>query len=406
VLRAVVWTLRQRRYTALAVAGLIVALISVGAGTFEIHRFREKRHDNGVLRANAHAAVAPLTTDLVPVTGDGKAPSDAAIRYRRVSATGRYVVAQQQYVGNQTQDGRQGFYVLTPLRSPAGTLLVVRGFVAATNDETRPARVPAPPTGAVRVTGWLAAAQTASDQFGRLGHGEIMSINPGQQAARLGTPVYQAYLTLTARQPGTARLATVPLPGLGNPSGGAAEWQLLSYVVQWYVFAVLALAMPFFVSRSEVREARRRYLGVDPGAAQLDDLPPRRVLASGSTSSGAELVPRGPAELAERTQLAAQLERASRLADRYGRSLGLDPEEALAAPRVDGALRPPVRDSSATPHRSEDAYHAGYNDYLWKLALADGGMPDVFDESQRPIQRIEQVASEDEPPAEGEAPVP
>jgi cytochrome oxidase assembly protein ShyY1 len=407
VFRALIWTLHQRRYAALAAAGLVFAVICVVIGTFEIHRYHEKQHDNAALRANAHAAVRPLAPSLVPLTGGGDPPTANAIRYRHVSVTGRYLADREQYVGNQTQGDRQGFYVLTPLRSGGGTLLVVRGFVAATSDETRPAAVPPAPTGVVRLTGWLQTPQDSDDQLGRLGHDEIMSINPGQQADRLGTPVYQASMTLTAGQPGAAGLAAVPLPGLGNPSGGAAEWQLLSYVIQWYAFAVLALLMPFLVSRAEVREARRRFLGIDEGARQFDaDDGPLELAGQGAQTG--ELVARSRGELARRAQVAERVERAARLADRYGRSLGLGAEDALAASpaaAAPGARQPIVRDSSAAVHRSADDYHASYNDYLWQLALADGGLPELFDKGEP--RRIEPVSGPDDDGEPGGAvPVP
>lgn len=406
--RAAVWTLRQRRYAALALGALVFALICVGMGTFEIHRFQEKTHDNSVLRDNAHASVTPLTTSLVPATGHDAGPEWDAIRYRHVNVSGRYVANREQYVANQTQGGRQGFYVLTPLRTDGATVLVVRGFVAATSDETRPATVPAPPPGVVQLTGWLQTPDTSSDQFGQLGHGEIMSINPGEQARRLDAPVYQASLTLVAHQPGTVGLATVPFPDLGNPTGGAVDWQLLSYVIQWYVFAVLALLMPFFISRAEVREARRKFLGIDEGARQLDAEASPLAIARGATP-GDELVVRGRGELAHRAEVAQRVERAAHLADRYGQSLGLGAEDALAASQAAAAptvRQPVVRDSSSAVHRSADEYHASYNDYLWQLALADGGLPDLGDDRGEP-RRIEAAPGPDDDSASsGELPVP
>ena len=79
VVQAVLWVLRQRRYTVISAVMLVVALGCVGAGTFELHRYHEKRHDNGVLRTNAHSATVPLTTSLVPLTGQGSAPGALAI---------------------------------------------------------------------------------------------------------------------------------------------------------------------------------------------------------------------------------------------------------------------------------------------------------------------------------------
>jgi cytochrome oxidase assembly protein ShyY1 len=397
-----VWTLRQRRYAALVVTMLIIALICIGAGTFEIHRYHEKVHDNAVLRANARAPAVPLSR--APVALVGRRQADAStIRYRTISASGRFLPRAEQYVTGNVQAGRQGFYVLTPLRTATGVLLVVRGFVPATPAETRPARVAPAPTGQVQVTGWLQPAQPSSDQLGRLGHGEITSINAAEQRARLEAPTYDAYLTLKARQAGSAGLRVVPQPGLSNPTGGAEEWQLIAYVVQWYAFAALALLAPFLFSRAEVREARRRFLGIEPGTEDFDAASPAAI-GTADDRSGAELAVRGVGTLARRDEsVESRWARAQRLADRYGRSLGPDAGPELARQSGDrsptSAARAPVMDSAATPHRSEDDYHGSYNDYLWQLALADGASPavaaaeppvrnDEFDAPQpRPIER-------------------
>ena len=141
------WTLRQRRYRAIAGFMLVLVVAFIGIGTFELHRLHEKQHDNGVLRHNAHAATVPLTAAVVPLVGAGPTPATDAIRYRRVELTGTYEPGAQQYVANKTQGGRQGFLVLTPLRTAAGTVLVARGFVAATDNQQRPATVAAPRRG-------------------------------------------------------------------------------------------------------------------------------------------------------------------------------------------------------------------------------------------------------------------
>ncbi len=375
----------------------LVALVCAGAGTFEIHRFQEKRHDNGALRANAHAAVAPLTTALVPLVHQGRAPGADAIRYRRVTASGVYQPAREQYVGNPSQGGRQGFYVLTPLRTSDGTLLVVRGFVAATSSGTRPASVAPAPAGTVDITGRLQTAQTSNDQLGRLGHGEITSVNPVQQSGRLGQPTFQAYVTLDADQPGTSGVSVVPNPSLSNPSGGAGELQLLSYVVQWYAFTLLALAAPFLFARAEVRDAQRRFLGIDPDATPLELGGGRsapRPLPEGAPA-GAAVAVRSSGTLAEREGVTPERwQRAARLADRYGRSLGADGPPALrpggpapepaARRRIGGVPDAPARPTGGSLHRSDDSYHGSYNDYLWQLALADGELADMLPAASAP----------------------
>lgn len=379
--RRALWTLRQSRYRGLAALMVVVALACVGLGTFEIHRYHEKTHDNGALRTNAAAAQVPLTTSLVPLVGHGPAPSSSAIEYRHVSVVGRYLPGAQQYVGNQSRGGNEGFWVLTPLRSRSGVVLVVRGFVAAAASGNRPAHVAAPPSGQVRVAGWLQTGDTSSDDFGQLPDRELDTVNPKEQAARTDLPTFAAYLVLAAHQPGTAGVAALAKPDLSNPTGGASEWQLFSYVIQWYAFALLALAAPFLFARSDVREARRRYLGIEPGEEEFG-LPSAPALPAGS---GSELVLRETGGLAVRDpEWEAHVARAVRLADRYGHSLGPDPLPNRPPMRRADALRGPVLDSSTGVHRSEDEYHAAYNDFLWELALADGNIPAVGPESPQP----------------------
>ncbi len=95
-----------------------------------------------------------------------------------------------------------------------------------------------------------------------------------------------------------------------------------------------------------------------------------------------ELAIRPGAGVARANEAAAlRVEQARRLADRYGRTLGPDvvPGERAAAPggRVEPTFDVAARSSAKVPHRSDDEYHGGYNDYLWQLALADGNVPDV-----------------------------
>jgi cytochrome oxidase assembly protein ShyY1 len=392
VLRAAVWTLRQRRYTALAVTMALLGLVCIGAGTFELHRFREKLTGNHQLRANARAAAVPLTTGVVPLTTAGAAPGPLAVRFRPVSVRGTYLPDRQTYLADQSQGGDEGFYVVTPLHTAQGDLLVVRGFVAGASADDRPAHVAAPPTGQVRLSGRLQNAQSGDDKFARIGHDEISTINPAQQARRTGAATYAAYLTLGRGQPGTGGLRALPAINLSNPTGGAGELQLFSYILQWYVFALLAFAAPFLVSRHEVREARREYLGIDESRIQFDapdELPGLPALgASPDAGPGAQVAVRGPAGLARYGGITPERRRrAARLADRYGRSLGMDATEpGDIAPRERPARRPAAvppglaephapRRSADVPHRAIDDVHGSYNDYLWQLALADGAVP-------------------------------
>ncbi len=411
-MRTAWWVLRQRRYARLAVLMVFIAAGCVIAGTWQISRYEQTARINRALSANAHAAPVPLSTLRVPLVGAGPAPGREAIRYRTVTASGTYLPGAQQFVSGQSVAGNPGFYVVNPLRTDAGVLLVVRGFVAADGDSARPPAVALPPSGVQQVTGRLETPSTNTDEAAALDNDEITSVNPGEQAQRLKTPVVNAYLTLSGRQPGTAGLSLLAAPDLSNPAGGAVEPQHLAYIVQWYLFALLALAAPFAVARSEVRQARQSYLGIDPDAGDFGAelarpataLGPDGAAPDGAAIDGASddrasvdgaVAVRERGELLRRAEAQTQRrERAERLASRYGRSLTSghdwtpDPSgfDADAGP-VTRAPDYVVANSADSPHRSPDAYHGLYNDYLWQLAMADGDIPRVAVPGDDPASR-------------------
>ncbi len=360
----------------------VVALICVAAGTWQIERFNQSVRDNDALKHNAHAAAVPFSAALAPLVGDGPTPGRNAIRYRTVTVDGTYLDAAPQFLRNQSLDGINGYYVLNPLRTASGVVLVVRGFVAAADDGGVPTTVPAPPAGTEHVTGRLQTPTSKNDDAGQLSDGQLESINPAQQAARLGAPVYDTYLTLNAGQPGTTGLSVLPDPDLSNPAGGAVEPQHFAYIIQWYLFALLALAAPFAIGRHEVRQAQLRFLGFDPDDEEFGLEPADRPQVGAGAGA---LVRREDGTLVRPDRATPeQWERAVQLADRYGRSLGIGRSTPVAPrPRRAGpaeqAPRVPARmpDSAAQPHRSPDAYHGAYNDHLWQLALADGATPKV-----------------------------
>lgn len=275
MLRTALSTLRQPRYAALSALMGLVALVCIAAGTWQIARFEGKVHANDDLRSNARAA--PVTVaSLLPLTTQ-RAPSKDAVELHTVTATGTYDRAHQALVRNRSVDSRDGYLVLTPLTTPKGTLLVVRGFVREPANHD-PLPVPAAPAGTVTVS---ARVVQAEDKDEALTNGTVAAINPSQQAHRLGVPVYDGFAELLPKQPGIAGLTAMPAPDLSNPAGGAVEPQHFAYIIQWYLFALLAIAAPFAMARAEGRQLR---------------------------AAGAAPSPRTPEE-----------ERAVRLADRYGR---------------------------------------------------------------------------------------
>jgi cytochrome oxidase assembly protein ShyY1 len=283
-------TLRQPRYATLGVLMLIVAIGCVAAGTWQIARFQQKLHENDALQTNAHRGSVGVD-EVLPLVGRGRTPSDDAVEFRAVTATGRYDAAGQTLVRSRTVGDSTGFLVLTPLRTGAGTLLIVRGFVAQPTSGGVP-DPGAPPAGTVTVTARVHPPESRHDAADQLTQHQVESINPREQAARLGGgPIYNGYAELEPREAGTSGLTALPNPDLSNPAGGALEPQHFAYVVQWYLFAVLALAAPFAMARAETRTRR---------TTDIDDLDSDPVKPARNSPPTAEEV------------------RAAKLVDRYG----------------------------------------------------------------------------------------
>lgn len=227
---------------------LIVAIACVAAGTWQIARFESKRHENDHLRTNADIATTDVAK-VLPVVGQGPAPTTQDVEFRAVRASGTYQGATQSLVRGRSVDGQVGFLVLTPLLTDGPLLLVVRGFVPQSTDQI-PA-VPEIPIGQVTVMLRAQPPETRNDLSSALNDRQVQSINPTEQAKRLGAQVYNGYGELESGQSGSEGLIALPRPDLSNPAGGALEPQHFAYVVQWYLFALLALAAPLAMARAE-----------------------------------------------------------------------------------------------------------------------------------------------------------
>ncbi len=283
--------LRQPRYAALSALMLLLACVCVLAGTWQILRLEGKVGANDELRHNARAAAVPVASVLPLVGGPGAPPVAHKIQFRTVQLTGSYDTVHQGLVRQRTVDDTTGFLVLTPLRTADGTLLLVRGFVPDADSTVAAPAVAGPPGGTVTVTARLQPAESHHDQAAQLANRQLESINPRDQAARIDGPVFDGYAELLRGQPGTSGLTAIPNPDLSNPAGGAIEPQHIAYIIQWYLFALLALAAPIAMVRAETRQRDDRDFDVAHGPE-------------------AEQSPDPPAQ-----------DRAAKLADRYGRAV-------------------------------------------------------------------------------------
>jgi cytochrome oxidase assembly protein ShyY1 len=244
--------LRQPRYLGLSALMVLLAFGCSVAGTWQIFRFEQKHSANHHLRSDAHDTPIPVGQALGPAaqpTGNGHTQ-----QFRVVTASGTYLPAQQTLLRGQSPNGSDvGYLVITPLRTDQGVLLIARGFIPQDNAADTSPTVPTVPTNPVEVTARLQPGDTGQDKFGRLPGSQVDTVNTAEQAARIKAPVWNAYAELLPGQPGGSGLQAIPAPDMSNPAGGAEEPQHLAYVLQWYLFALLALAAPFVLARAELR---------------------------------------------------------------------------------------------------------------------------------------------------------
>lgn len=231
--------------------GHVVVLVSVVSfvvlGSWQLRRLDERRAFNDLV--TDRGAAEPIALDAA-VSADGRDP--AALEYRQVTVTGRYVSGAQVLTAPRSREGQPGPHVLTVLDTDAGPdLLVDRGWVPLTRDLA----APAPPSGQVTLSGTLRSPET-----GNVGQAEqVLRIAPDAVADRLDRPLLDTWLALETQRP--ALTAAAPLP---TPAESLGEGNHLSYAIQWFGFAIIALVgYPLLVVRT-ARERRRSHDGPAP----------------------------------------------------------------------------------------------------------------------------------------------
>jgi cytochrome oxidase assembly protein ShyY1 len=234
---------------------LVAAAVMVLLGNWQLDRYRGRTEINERIDAGERMAPGALAAALPAPTGGagtaGPAPVDDKV-WTRITATGRYDPTNTVLVRGRTVDSRVGFEVLTPLVLPDGTaLLVDRGWIPpAPGDATAQPSVPAAPTGDVTVAGRVHESESGSGAVDRRdGRLETRRIAVPRLARELPYPVYGGYLLLDEQTPAADPMFKAV------PVGHTNNWQNFGYVVQWWLFAVMALFGYGWVARREARRA-------------------------------------------------------------------------------------------------------------------------------------------------------
>jgi surfeit locus 1 family protein len=222
---------------------LLACALFVRSGFWQWHRWVE-----------SDAAWARFASGADAVQALGARTLDDVTLYQRVSLTGRLDGQHQFLLDNRSYQGRPGYEVLTPLRLPNGSVVLIdRGWVPFTGSRARLPDVGLSDEASVALSGRVADLPSAGLSSGRAApdpHDPWPRVTSfpraGELAHALGVPLGARILLLDP----------------GAPLGYLRDWQPpgmaplrhLSYAIQWWCFAALAVVVWAIMS---VRRARR-----------------------------------------------------------------------------------------------------------------------------------------------------
>jgi len=251
------------RWWGINVFALLAIPFCIFMGTWQLSRFESHVHDH---RSETEQAASARTETPRPL--EELLPVDKETVGRRTTATGRY--ATQLLVPDRELDGKQGYYVLTLLRTDSDKALpVVRGWLPGSADS---AKAPAPPSGRVTVTGVLQASESPGDDGvtarSGLPAGQTSVISAASLVNLVPYGVYDAWITLDTADAG---MKTVPAKAPQGSGLDLKAFQNLGYTGEWFVFAGFVVFMWFRLLRREVEAVRDAELGLTPETSDAEE---------------------------------------------------------------------------------------------------------------------------------------
>jgi len=164
-------------------------------------------------------------------------PDDA--KGRLVRATGRYERILQAPNQSTENDGLREKWQVGILKLNNGTgLLVVRGI----GDKSPPAEI-------IEVHGRLMPSQIEDRAVGANLTSELSRLDSTVLLSRVNFDLYDGFVIAITENP-ESQIERVPAPQI-VVKAASFYWQHMSYVVIWWLMALLVLCMPLFKRRSE-----------------------------------------------------------------------------------------------------------------------------------------------------------
>jgi surfeit locus 1 family protein len=225
------------RWLGLLVVALVLAAVMTVMGVWQFNVYRSKTA--AATASKAQADPVPLQS-LFPL--DAGLPAKAV--GRRVSVSGTWAAAGDQiFVADRVHEGRNGYWVVTPLLlderaadGSQGAVPVIRGWVSSPS-----ARAAAAPTGRASVVGAVVASE-AEDSSAAAARGRVLpSLRIATMVSLVDYRLYDGFVMQESSDPAmSGGPAVVPAP---PPPTDHAGLRNVAYAFQWWIFAAFALFM-------------------------------------------------------------------------------------------------------------------------------------------------------------------
>lgn len=229
---------RSRRAAVLVAVAVVVASTCVALGFWQLRRLDERRSLNARILDRRSAA---------PLRIEGASSGSNALPYRRAVAEGTYDVHNEVLVYGRSLNGEAGHQVVTPLVLADGdAILVLRGWVPFAM-QTAPVRGAAPAANDVEVSGSLVPDEGAGSTVPDADR-VVPALDVDGIASTLPYEVFPLPLQLARQMP--SQPGSLPAP---VPSPELSEGPHLSYAIQWFSFAAVAISGAAILLRRDRR---------------------------------------------------------------------------------------------------------------------------------------------------------
>lgn len=229
----------RARQVALVVIAVVVAAVCIRLGFWQLDRLHGRRDVNAMLAARG--ALSPV--DLA--TADPQ-----SLPYAHVTVAGAYDPSHEIVLSGRSYQGMAGNHILTPLVLEDGrAVLVDRGWVPLDVASPPVVGAAAAPTGRVTVSGLALPPDSISSSPVSPAPSVVTRIDLG--VAGLPYRLVPVYVLLQTQDP--AQASGSPIPG-APPT--LDEGPHLSYAIQWFAFATIAIIGCVVLLRRDPKTSR------------------------------------------------------------------------------------------------------------------------------------------------------